>query len=57
MWVLQVSFEEGFQKFWGNFLEISYKIYENLRSIEKILRKFVGNIGLIFIQFVKFSTY
>ncbi len=28
-----------------NFGEISYKIYENLKSIEKILRKFVRNIG------------
>ncbi len=34
-------------KFWGvseNSREISYKIYEDLRSIEKILRKFVRNI-------------
>ncbi len=31
-------------------MEISYKIYENLRSIEKILRKYVRNVGLIFVQ-------
>ncbi len=38
-------------------MEISNKIYENLRYIEKILRKFVRNVGQIFVQFVKFSTY
>ncbi len=35
--------------------EISYKIYENLRSIEKLLRKFVRNIGQIFVQSVIFQ--
>ncbi len=29
-------------------MEVSYKIYENLRSVEKILRKFLRNIGQIF---------
>ncbi len=43
--IFQVSFEESFRKFRGNFIKISYKIYKNLRSIEKILRKFVRNIG------------
>ncbi len=57
MWIFQVSFEESFQKFQGSFMEILYTTYENLRSIEKILRKFVRNIGYIFLQFVKFSTY
>ncbi len=38
-------------------MEILYTIYENLRSIEKILGKFVKNVGYIFIQFVTFSTY
>ncbi len=37
--IFQQSFEEIFRKFRGN------KIYKNLRSIEKILRKFVRNIG------------
>ncbi len=45
LWIFQVSFEESFQKFQGNFTEISYKIYENLQSIEKILRKTVRDIG------------
>ncbi len=45
LWIFSVSFEESFWKFRGNFLEISYKIYENLRSTETILRKFVRNIG------------
>ncbi len=45
MWIFQVSFEESFQKVRENYMEISYKIYENLLSIEKILRKFVRNIG------------
>ncbi len=39
-----VSFEESFEKFWENYMEISYKIHKNLRFIEKILRKFVRNI-------------
>ncbi len=43
--IFRVSFEESFRKFRGNFMKISYKIYDNLRSIEKILRKFVRNIG------------
>ncbi len=34
-------------------MEISYKIYENLRFIEKILIKFVRNMGYIVVQFVK----
>ncbi len=45
LWIFQVGFEGSFQRFWANFMEISYKIYENLRRIEKILRKFVRNIG------------
>ncbi len=45
LWIFQVSFEESFWKFQGNFMDISYKIYENLKSIENILRKFVRNIG------------
>ncbi len=42
MWTFQLSFVESFRKFKG---EILYKIYENLRSNEKILRIFVRNIG------------
>ncbi len=45
LWIFQVSFEKSFRKFWGNFMETLYKIYENLRSIEKVLRKFVINVG------------
>ncbi len=55
--IFSVSFVESFQKFRRNFIEISYKIYENLRSIEKILKKFVRNIGLIIVQLIKFLTY
>ncbi len=45
LWMFLVSFEGSFQNFGGNFMEILYKIYKNLISIEKILRKFVRNIG------------
>ncbi len=45
VWIFQVSFVESFQKFRLNFMEISYKVYENLNSIVIILRKFVRNIG------------
>ncbi len=44
LWIFQVSFEE-FPKIPENFMEISYKIYKNLRSTEKIFRKFVRNFG------------
>ncbi len=37
--IFQVSFEESFRKFQGNFMKILYKMYENLRSIEKIKKK------------------
>ncbi len=43
--VFQGSFKESFRKFLGNFMEILYKIYEDLRSIEKTSTKFVRNIG------------
>ncbi len=36
-------------------MEISKKIYENLRLFEKLLGKFAASIRHIFAQFVKFS--
>ncbi len=42
---LSCKIKDSFRKFQGNFMEISYKIYENLRSIENNLRKFVKSIG------------
>ncbi len=49
LWIFQVIFEESFQKFWGNFMEILHKIYENLRSIQKIniLQKRVGQFKIL----------
>ncbi len=45
LWMFRVSFEESFQKFRGNFMEILYKVYKKLRSIEKSIRKFDRHIG------------
>ncbi len=37
-------------------MEILYKIYENLRSIEKILRNFIRNIRSIFVKYKSFLS-